>query len=99
MKNILIKTLPQFNIKIFYDERKFENPLKIKFPNICYSDDYEKKGDFLWDMEEMEDTIFPNTYLCNNYNKVSGLLSSRISVKYYKRMVTLYEYYFKFEIF
>ena len=49
-----IKSLPEFNIKIFHDERKSENPFKMKFPNICYSDDFKMSGDFYDVISEMK---------------------------------------------
>ena len=36
-----IKSLRKIKINVFYDESKYENPLKVKFPNMSHSEDYE----------------------------------------------------------
>ena len=45
-----LKSLREINISVFYDESKYENPLKVKFPNLSCCDDYEMG-------EEIEDKI------------------------------------------
>ena len=56
-----IETLSEYNLKILYDEDKFENPLKIKFPNITsggYGETLDEIIDKMYEIEEME--IFEN---------------------------------------
>ena len=90
-----IKSLPEFKIKIFHDERKSENPFKIKFPNICYSDDFKMRGDFYDVISEMEDRNFNNSYLLSKYRDLNNLIIDIITVEYYKRMVKVDEYFRK----
>ena len=80
-----IKSLPEFKIKIFHDERKSENPFKIKFPNICYSHDFDMRGDFYNVISEMEDRNFHNSCLSSKYRDLNELIKDIITVKYYKR--------------
>ena len=53
----LTKNKNRIKIKILHDEDKSENPLKMKFPNICctgYWDINEKVFDKMEEMEEMK---------------------------------------------
>ena len=90
-----IKSLPKFRIKILYDESKFENPFKIKFPNICYLDDYDKREDYMDKITVLYRSFYEGESLERKYRKVINLMYRRISIQYYKRKFNKFEYYNK----
>ena len=78
LKNYL-KSFGQIKINVYYDESKYENPLKIKFPNLSCGD---------YDMgEEIEDEIMilENDQLLGTYELIKQMLREIISVKYTKK--------------
>ena len=49
-----LKNLPRFRIiKIFYDDKKCENPFKIKFPFISYFEDDDKNEEYYHKIKEL----------------------------------------------
>ena len=60
----IIKCLREIKIKVFYDEDKSENPLKVKFPNLSYGEDYEKREEILDKIEILEKIIKWNMKFC-----------------------------------
>ena len=75
-----IKSLSEIKIRILFDEKKFENPLKIKFPNISQIDISELESEIL---EKMEDLT--NNHIVFKYINIVNLLYNLMNVKYYKR--------------
>ena len=65
------KCYSAIKIKVYYDKDKYENPLKIKFPNLSCCDDYLMRQEILYKIfnsenEQMEDTYFDVKNLVNN---------------------------------
>ena len=81
-----IKSLREMNINVFYDESKYENPLKVKFPNLSCCDDYEM-GEEIEDKIEIleENKKMENINLMENYGRVKQNLRKIISVRYIKK--------------
>ena len=76
-----ISSLPRFNITIFYDNGKFQNPLEIKFPNVsCFGMWCGKADNILDDISELGDESLEDKYL-DFYN----LMEKLIHIKYCKR--------------
>ena len=81
----IIKDLREIKINVFYDEDKSENPLKVKFPNLSYGEDYEKREEILDKIEILEENNkMENEILCKKY-EIHDNLRERISVGYFKR--------------
>ena len=88
-----LKSLPKYRkIKIFYDEKEYENPYKIKFPFISYMDYHDKRQEYEDIMEELEGSFYENVTLFNKYAKVYYLLHKRIHIQYFKRKQNDYAY-------
>ena len=49
-----ITILREIKISIFYDEVKYENPLKIRFPNISCGEDYKTRDEIVEKIEILE---------------------------------------------
>ena len=79
LKNYL-KSFGEIKINVYYDESKYENPLKIKFPNMSCCDDYDRR-------EEIEDEIMnlESDQLMNGYELIKQMLIEIISVTYTKK--------------
>ena len=88
-----IKSLPKFSIKILYDESKFENPFKIKFPNICYLDHYDKREDYMEKITELKRPICERISLEGKFIKVINPVYRKTSIQYYIRKFYKFEYY------
>ena len=62
-----IKHYHSIKINVFYDKRKYENPLKIKFPHLtcCVDNDRQEKIEyeiFNYENEQLEDAYFKIIY-------------------------------------
>ena len=79
LKNYL-KSFGEIKITVYYDESKYENPLKIKFPNLSCCGDYDMG-------EETEDEIMilESDQLLETYELIKQMLREIISVKYTKK--------------
>ena len=75
-----IKSLSEIKIRILFDEKKFENPLKIKFPDISQIDISELESEILKKMEDLT-----NNHIVFKYVDIVNLLYNLMNVKYYKR--------------
>ena len=58
-------------IKVYYDKLKYENPLKIAFPNLSCCQDYNMGEEIMDEIlnlenEQLEDVYFDVKYLVNN---------------------------------
>ena len=91
LKNYL-KSFGEIKINVYYDESKYENPLKIKFPNLTCCDDYDRR-------EEIEDkiVILENDQLMETYDIIKQMLREIISVKYIKKIKMNYQCLMKTE--
>ena len=86
---ILLEKLTRIKFKIFYDKSKYENPFRIKFPNLSYLDyNYYKEMDN--DIQgNLSDEIVEK--IRDNFGKIGNLyyevvykLYTKINIKYYK---------------
>ena len=86
---IILENLFEIEFKIFYDERKNENPFRIKLPNLSYlyCNDY-KEIDILIQNNLSDEFV---EKLRVNYGEINNLLgdvlfnlSRKINIKYYK---------------
>ena len=75
-----IESLYEIKIRILYDEKKSENPLKIKFPNISQIDITELESEIREKMEDLK-----NKHVVFKYIDIINLLYYLMNVKYYKR--------------
>ena len=75
-----IESLSEIKIRILYDEKKSENPLKIKFPNISQIDITELESEIREKMEDLK-----NKHIVFKYIDIMNLLYYLMNVKYYKR--------------
>ena len=57
-----IESLSEFKIRILYDEKKTENPFKIKFPNISHTDISKLNYGIREKMEDLVDFIVHRCY-------------------------------------
>ena len=82
----------EIKINVYYDESKYENPLKIKFPNLSCCDDIDRR-------EEIEDEIeiLESDQLMNGYELIKQTLREVISVKYTKKIKMNYQCLMKTE--
>ena len=97
-----LKNLPRFRIiKIFYDDKKCENPFKIKFPFISYFEDDDKKEEYYHKIKELhrrnkknkgkkvikrEDCqLYEGKCLYKKFILFIKVLYRRIEIKYYRR--------------
>ena len=76
---IYLEKLPEIKIKIFYDKRKYQNPIRIKFPNLSYFDYYEEIGDEI--QEKINEFYKDIGYI---YSDVEYKINEKINIKYYK---------------
>ena len=82
----IVKDLREIKIKVFYDEDKSENPLKVKFPNLSYGEDYENREEIMDKLEKLEIINEKEDYLLTDkYYKINDKLGEKISVGYFKR--------------
>ena len=74
---ICLESCGEIKINVYYNESKYENPLKIKFPNLSCCDDYDMA-------EEIEDEItnLENDQFSDAYELIKQMLREIISVKY-----------------
>ena len=72
-----LETFREIKLNVYYDESKYENPLKVKFPNLTCCDDYERR-------DEVEDKIeiLENDNLMETYDRIKQKLKEIISVSY-----------------
>ena len=90
-----IKSLSKFKIKVLFDEKKFENPFEIKFPNICCGEGYETRDEILDKIEILEKMKkIKNIPLYDKYLSVIEIMNEIISVKYFKRYMDNFELFY-----
>ena len=75
-----IESLSEIKIRILYDEKKSNNPLKIKFPSISQIDITVLETEI---REKIKDLT--NNRLLFKYMVIKDLIYELINVKYYKR--------------
>ena len=76
---IYLEKSPEIKIKIFYDKRKYKNPIIIKFPNLSYFDYHEEIGD---EFQEKIGGFYKDIgYI---YSDVEYKINEKINIKYYK---------------
>ena len=64
-------------IHVCYDKRKYENPLKINFPNLSFCGDYEMGMEIEDEIEDLN-----NDQLMDSYEHIKVILSRIIKVDY-----------------
>ena len=86
---ILLEKLSEIKLKIFYDKSKYENPFRIKFPDLSYLD-YNDYKEIDTDIQGNLSDEFVEK-IRNNYGKIGNLYSevvykfyTKIDIKYYK---------------
>ena len=85
-----IKCLREIKIYVFYDEDKSENPLKIKFPNMSYGEDFKTGEEIVEKIEILEEmNKLENIPLMEKYFSVINILGEIISVIYFKRYMNI----------
>ena len=86
---IILEKLFEIKFKIFYDKRKYENPFRIKFPNLSYfyCNDYKEIDIII--QRNLSDEIVEK--LKDNYGEINNLFSdviynfsTKFNIKYYK---------------
>ena len=80
-----IESLSEIKFRILYDEKKSENPLKIKFPNISQTEITELESEIREKMEDLK-----NKHIVFKYVEVINQLNYLINAKYYKRKFKRY---------
>ena len=78
-----LKSFREIKINVYYDESKYENPFKVKFPNLSCCDDYER-GEEIEDKIEIleENKKLENINLMETYDRIKQILREIISVSY-----------------
>ena len=81
-------------INVYYDRRKYENPLKIKFPNLSCCEDYSMGKEIVDEIiklenEQLEDAYFDVKNLVNDTIDVSYIIKN----EYGKIIYPVYEQY------
>ena len=71
-----IESLSEIKFRILYDERKSENPLKIKFPNISQTEITELESEIREKMEDLK-----NKHIVFKYVEVINQLNYLINAK------------------
>ena len=86
---ILLEKLSEIKFKIFYDKSKYENPFRIKFPNLSYLDYNDYKEIDIGIQSNLSDEFVEK--IRNNYGKIGNLyfevvykFYTKINIKYYK---------------
>ena len=85
-----LKSFGEIKINVYYDESKYETPLKVKFPNYSCCDDYER-GEEIEDKIEIleENNKLQNINLMETYDNIKQNLRKIISVSYIKKIAMI----------
>ena len=81
-----LESFEEIKINVYYDESKYENPLKVKFPNLSCCDDYERGGEIEDKIEIMgKNKKLETINLMETYDRIKQNLRKIISVSYIKK--------------
>ena len=67
----------QIKVRVFYDKRRYENPLKIKFPNLTCCLDPDRREEIEEEIENLE-----NEQLEDVYDRIKSWVSDAVFAKY-----------------
>ena len=91
-----MKYYHSIQIKVFYDRRKYENPLKIKFPNLTWRVDEDRKEEIEEEIDNFENLQLSEAFIYHDYllgkiMNVSYTKGNQLSKNLYSKYVSSYD--------